>query len=308
MQMKAIVYEKYGPPEVLQLTDVETPTPKANEARVRIQATTVVIGDVILRSGRHPDSKFFSLMLRLVYGLRRPKKSILGLEIAGEIDLVGKDVTRFEKGDRVFGSTYGQKFGGYAEYKCFPEDDMLLPMPANLSYGEAATLPGGGMTALRCLRKAHLKRGQTVLINGASGAVGTNAVQLARYFGAVVTGVCSTANLELVKSLGAETVINYTAVDVTESTQTYDVVFDAVGKLPSSRAKKLLKKGGVYLNVLTHSGIGEKIEELEYVKKLVDAGELKPVVDKQYTLEQIIEAHRYVEQGHKKGNVVITVG
>jgi NADPH:quinone reductase-like Zn-dependent oxidoreductase len=306
-KMKAIVYEKYGPPEVLQLKEVEKPTPKDNEVRVRIKATTVTIGDVFLRIGRHPDSKIFSLMLRLVFGLRKPRKAVLGMELAGDIDLVGKDVTRFAKGDRVFGSTFGIKFGGHAEYKCFPQDGMLLPMPGNTTYGEAATLPGGGVTALRCLRKAHLKNGHTILVNGASGAVGTNAIQLAKYFGAVITGVCSTANLELVKSLGADTVIVYTEVDITESAQTYDVVFDAVGKLPKSRAKKVLKKTGVYLNVLKDSGTGEEIEELEFVKKLVEAGELKPVIDKHYSFEQIVDAHRYVEQGHKRGNVVITV-
>ncbi len=305
--MKAIVCTQYGPPEVLQFKEIGTPVPGDNEVRVRIHATTVTIGDVFIRIGRHPDSKFYSLMLRLVFGFRKPRNSILGMEIAGEIDLVGKDVTRFKKGDRVFGSTFGIKFGGHTEYKCFPENGMLLPKPANITYGEAATLPGGGVTALRCLRKAHLKKGQTVLVNGASGAVGTNAIQLAKYFGAVVTGVCSTANVELVKSLGADTVIDYTKVDITDNAETYDVVFDAVGKLPSSRAKKILKNKGVYLNVLTHSGSGEKIEELESLKKLAQDGEIKPVVDRHYSFEQIIEAHRYVEKGHKKGNVVITV-
>jgi NADPH:quinone reductase-like Zn-dependent oxidoreductase len=304
--MKAIVYTKYGPPEVLQLQELEKPIPKDNEVLVKIYATTVTIGDVIVRSGKHPDSKFYTLVLHLVFGLRKPKRSILGMEIAGEIEVVGKDVSRFKKGDQVFGSTFGQKFGGYAEYKCMPEDSVLAIKPPNISYESAATIPGGGMTALRCLRRGNVQQGKHILINGASGAVGTNAVQLAKYFGAVVTGVCSTSNLELVKSLGADSVIDYTKEDFTKSTDTYDVIFDAVAKISSSRAKRSLKKAGIYLNVLTHSGSGENIEDLIFLKKLIEDGKIEPVIDRCYSLEQIIEAHRYVEKGHKKGNVVIT--
>lgn len=305
--MKAVVYTKYGSPEVLQLQDVDKPIPKENEVLVKIHATTVTIGDVIVRKGKHPDSKFYSVMLHLVFGFRKPRRSILGMEIAGEIETVGKNVTRFKKNDQVFGSTFGLKFGGYAEYKCFPEDGVLSIKPANITYEEAATIPGGGMTALHCLRRGNVQSGQKILINGASGAVGTNAVQLAHYFGAVVTGVCSTRNLELVKSLGADVVIDYTKEDFTESTEIYDIIFDAVAKIPASRAKKSLKKTGIYLNVLKHSGSGENSEDLIFLKNLIEEGKIKPVIDRRYLLEEIIEAHWYVEKGHKKGNVVITI-
>jgi NADPH:quinone reductase-like Zn-dependent oxidoreductase len=304
--MKAIVCTKYGPPEVLQPTEVENPTPKDNEVLIKIRATTVTIGDVIIRRGKHPDSKFYTLVLHIVFGLRKPKNSILGMEIAGDIEAVGKDVQKFKKGDPVFGSTFSSKFGGHAEYKSVPENSVLTIIPANIYYEEAATIPGGGMTALRCLRKANVRTGQKVLIIGASGAVGTNAVQLAKYFGAVVTGVCSTNNLELVKSLGADSVIDYTKEDFTQSNETYDIIFDAVAKISPSRAKKSLKRNGVYINVLKHSGSREEVEDLIFLKELIEKGNLKPVIDRCYSFEQIIDAHRYVEQGHKKGNVVIT--
>ena len=305
--MKAIVCTKYGPPDVLQLHEIEKPIPKDNEVLVKIYATTVTIGDVIVRSGRHPDSMFYTLMLHIVFGLRKPRRSILGMEIAGEIEEAGKNVTQFKKGDQVFGSTFELKFGGYAEYKCFPSDGVLAIKPTNISYEEAAALPGAGMTALHCLRRGNVQKGQKVLINGASGAVGTNAVQLAKYFGAVVTGVCSAANSDLVKSLGADSVIDYTKEDFTKNAETYDVIFDAVAKIPPSRAKRSLKKTGIYINVLTHSGSGENIEDLIFLKKLIEDGNIKPVIDRYYSFDQIPEAHRYVEKGHKKGNVVITL-
>jgi NADPH:quinone reductase-like Zn-dependent oxidoreductase len=306
--MKAVVYTTYGPPEVLQLKEVEKPVPKDNEVLVKIYATTVTIGDTIMRSLKIPGPRWQRLMGRVYLGIRRPKRPILGMELAGEIEAAGKAVIRFAQGDPVFASTVGVNFGGYAEYKCLPEDGIIAIKPANLTYEEAAAAPGAGMTALRCLRQGKLQPGQKVLIYGASGAVGTYAVQIARrIFEAEVTGVCSTSNLALVKSLGADQVIDYTQEDFTQNGETYDVIFDAVGKASPARSRKSLTKTGIYLNVHTASGSGEKLEDLLSLKELVEAGTVKPVIDRCYPLAQIVEAHRYVDQGHKKGNVTITV-
>jgi NADPH:quinone reductase-like Zn-dependent oxidoreductase len=300
--MKAILSTKSGPPEVLELKEVEKPSPKDNEVLIKVYAATVTTGDVMLRK-LHP---LLFLPMRL-FGVRR--KIIPGHELAGVVEDVGKDVKRFRKGDAVFGTTTGLSVGANAEYVCLPEEwsaGVLAIKPSNATYEEAAALPVGGMTALYILRKGNIQKGQKVLIYGASGSVGTYAVQIAKnYFGAEVTGVCSTSNVQLVKSLGADHIIDYTQEDLTRDGVTYNVVFDAVGKLPASEGKSLLKENGVYLTV--QSSTREELENLMVLNGLAEAGRIKPVIDRCYPLEQAAEAHRYVESGRKKGNVVITV-
>ncbi len=323
--MKTVVQDKYGSPEVLQIVEVEKPVPAANEVLVKVHATTVTATEAIFRQGK----PYFS---RLFTGLTKPKNKTLGEELAGEIVAVGKDVTAYKPGDQVFG-TAGPNFGATAEYICIAENEVLTIKPANLTYEEAAASVDGFLTALPFLRdEGDIQGGQSVLINGASGSVGAAAVQIAKFFGAEVTGVCSAANVELVKSIGADHVIDYTSEDFTRNGQTYDIIFDAVGKTTFSRCKKSLKPNGTFLeagisigilrHVLWTSVVGgkrakfattglrppqERAKDLLLLKELMEAGTIKPVIDRYYPLEQIVEAHRYVDTGRKKGNVVITV-
>jgi NADPH:quinone reductase-like Zn-dependent oxidoreductase len=296
--MKAVVFEKYGPPNVLQLREIDKPIPKNNEVLVKIYATTVTAGDWHIR-------KADPFMVRFIAGLFKPTRiKILGFELAGVIEEVGKEVKSFRKGDKVF-ACCGLKFGAYAEYKCLPENDLIVLKPFNMTFEEAAAVPIGGLTALKFLKQTGVKTGQSILIYGASGSVGTFTIQIAKAFGADVTGVCSTKNIDLVKSLGADKVIDYTQEDFTKLISKFDVVFDAVGKTSGSACKNLLKPGGKYISVMMMPK--KNPNDLLFLKELIEARKLKTVIDRRYTLEQIREAHTYVEEHHKKGNVVINI-
>ena len=326
--MKAIVWTAYGPPDVLQLTEVPKPAPKGNEVLIRIHATAVTMGDCEIRRLKLPI--YFRLPLRMWLGVRRPRgTTIPGTEVAGDIVAVGPLVKRFKEGDQVFGTT-GLGLGAYAEYACLPEEPaggVLALKPVNLTYEQAAAVPLGGIEALHFLKMAGVQRGQRVLICGAGGSIGVIAVQLARYFGAQVTGVDSTEKLDMLRSLGADHVIDYTKEDFTKNGETYDVIFDVVGRSPFARSMRALRPNGHYL--LANPGLSQMIRGpwasirsgkkvvfgaasykdggLAFLRELIEAGKIKAVIDRSYTLEQIAEAHRYVEQGHKKGNVIITV-
>lgn len=302
--MKAIVATQYGGPEVLQLKEVEKPAPKDNEILIKVHATTVTAADYRMRSFTVPAAVW--IPARIALGITKPKQPIFGSELAGEVEAVGKSVTRFKVGDQVFASTLEHNFGAYAEYKYLPEEGMVAIKPANITYEEAAALPIGATTALRLLRKGNLQRGQKVLIYGASGSVGTYAVQLAKHLGAEVTAVCSTANLGLVRSLGADHVIDYTKEDFSSIEERYDVIFDTVAKFPKSQAAKLLAPDGTYVTIARLS-TKENKEVLLAIKELSEAGKIKAVIDRCYPLEEMVEAHRYLDTGRKKGNVVITV-
>src|SRR5438270_7454493 len=315
--MKAIVWTKFGPPDVLQLKEVAKPAPKDHEVLIRIYATTVTAPDCDLRSLKFPIWR--RLPLRIYLGLIRPRNMIPGQELAGEVEAVGNGVTRFRKGDQVFGWT-GFRLGAYAEYTCLPEAGVLAIKPSNMTYEEAAALPVGGLEAVHFMRKAHIQSGEKILILGAGGSIGTFAVQLAKYFGAEVTAVDSTGKLEMLRSIGVDQVIDYTQEDFTTNGETYDVIFDVVGKSSFPRSLRSLKPDGRYL--LANPGLSqmvrgrwtsrrsskqvifgaasEKTEDLKFLKELIEARKIKPVIDRRYPLEQIAEAHRYVDTGHKR--------
>ena len=322
--MKAIVYEKYGSPDVLQLKELVKRYPRSNEVLIKVFASTVTKYDCWARSSTAPPG--FWLPSRIASGFRKPKQPILGTELSGEIESVGQTVKRFKKGDQVF--AFLMNSGAYSEYVCIPEDGFMALKPTNMTYEEAAAAVQGGLTALYFLRKENIQRGHKVLVFGASGGIGTYAVQLAKYFGAEVTGVCSTSKMEMVKSLGADKVIDYTKEDFTNNVQTYDIIFDTVGKTSISRTISSLKENGRYIFatfglpmliqvfwLLRKSDkkaiigvLEERPEDLVFLKKLIEAGEIKPVIDRRYALEQTAEAHRFVETGQKKGSVIITMG
>ena len=306
--MKAVIYTQYGPPDVLSIENVDTPSPKSNELLVKVLASTVTSGVAGVRNGKHPDSVLFTVLLRLMFGITKPKIKILGYEFSGVIEAIGKDVTKYKVGEKVFGTTTGLKQGSYAEYLCVPEkwkQGVVSKMPSNLSFDQSAAVPIGAMTAYQILKKAVIKEKQKVLIYGASGSVGTFAVQIAKYFKAHVTSVTSTANIELVKSIGADSVIDYTREDFSDNNK-YDIIFDAVGKIKTSIAKKLLTKNGRFITV--NSMTDENDDYMGFIISLIEQGKIIPVIEKVFPIDEIIVAHRIVDSGRKKGNVVIRIG
>jgi NADPH:quinone reductase-like Zn-dependent oxidoreductase len=324
--MKAIVYTEYGPPEVLQLQEIEKPAPGDNEVLIKVHTSSVTSGDCNIRGFTFVPASF-KLPARLMFGIRKPRNHILGVEFAGAIEAIGKDVTRFKVGDEVVGIS-GARMGSYAEYNVLPEDADLLIKPASLTFEEAVAIPNGALTAYTFLKNmAAIQPGQKVLINGASGSVGSAAVQLAKFYGAEVTGVCSTRNIELVKSLGANHVIDYTKEDFTRSNKSYDIIFDTVGKTSFAACKHRLTKNGQFLagsgglgvfwqmlwtslfsSKKVKAGVSSESKDiLQVILELTEKGNFKPVIDRSYPLEEIVEAHRYVDSGRKRGNVVITV-
>jgi NADPH:quinone reductase-like Zn-dependent oxidoreductase len=307
-KMKAFICTKFGPPEVLELREVTKPNPKKNEVRIKIFATAVNSGDCRIRSLNLSGVPLIQrIFARLVLGISKPKKPIQGLWLAGEIEAIGKSVKRFKVGDKVYARTPDMKFGAYAEYTCLPENSFIEIMPSNLTYEEAIAIPFGGITALYFLRRANIQDGNKVMIYGASGAVGSSAVQIAKYYGEFVTGICSTTNIELIKSLGADKVINYANEDFLKDNELYDIIFDTVGKISYKKVKPLLKPEGKFISVVTSGHAQLRIEDFITLTELVELGRIKPVIDRVYTFEQMVEAHKYVELGHKKGNVVITL-
>ena len=324
--MRAVVYDRYGPPEVLRLEDVPQPVPNEDEVLIKIHATTVTRSDCGIRAANASSGLFVSFLSRLYSGVRRPKRRILGAELAGEVAAVGTTASEFAVGDRVFGTSAG-RFGAHAEFICMRESAALAHKPAAMTFEEAAAVCDGAMLALGCLRQADLRKGRRILVYGASGSIGTAGVQLAKYFGADVTAVCSTKNAELARSLGADRVIDYTQQDFTKSGETYDVIFDAVGKLSFGRCRNSLRPGGIYLPtdglwnlilVPLTSIVGDKKvrfaipprfakKDVLFLKELIEAGKYRAVIDRTYPLESVIEATRYVETERKTGNVVLTV-
>jgi NADPH:quinone reductase-like Zn-dependent oxidoreductase len=305
--MRAVVCTRYGPPEVLRLEELANPVPRKNEVCIRISATAVTSSDCYVRGLKL--SPAYRIMARLALGWNAPRQPVLGMVLSGEVDSVGPDARSLEVGERVFGFNR-HLFGTYAQYVCWPEDGLLAPRPANLTDEESAAIPYGGLLALHFLRKARVRAGQSVLVFGASGAVGTSAVQFARHLGAEVTGVCSTANVELVTSLGATRVVDYTVEDFVDRAERYDLVFDAVGKNKSAsalrRCQQVLSPGGACVSV--DDGTPKfLIEDLVLLGKLAEEGEIRPVIDRTYALDDIVDAHSYVDMGHKRGNVIISV-